>query len=208
MDTQPKHIPQWPKVLQKLFFSVYESHKQLFEQEGLLLFCEDVEKEYCAVIYDFHTVGVVALHQGRPLEDFSCMETTVFDQPVSLKRSQVDTYKKCLQNLVTRLCPPACYCKATPVELNYNKQESLPIPGPQPAPPPQFYQGNGGLHMGPAPPPPQPPPYFNQGWVPPPPPPPPPLPPFNLLTSFPIPVDPTILDLPTYNNGMGGFYLL
>ena len=27
-------------------------------------------------------------------------------------------------------------------------------------------------------------------------------------TFFPIPVDPTILDLPTYNNGMGGFYLL
>ena len=72
--------------ISEVFFSVYESHKQLFEQEGQLLLCrEDVEEEYCAVIYDFHTVGVVALHQGRPLEDFSCMETTVFDQPVSLK---------------------------------------------------------------------------------------------------------------------------
>jgi len=142
--------------ISEVVFSVYKSHEHLFEHKRHLLFPEDVEKEYCAVVWDFHTVGVVALHNGRPLEDFACMEITVFDQLVSLKRSQIDKYKECLQKLVTRLC----YCKPAPVKLNCNKQWSLPMrtyppPGlqapPPPYPPPQ-YQGNSGMPMG-APPP-------------------------------------------------------
>ena len=50
--------------ISEVVFSVYKSHKHLFEKKGLP---EDVEKEYCAVLWDFHTVGVVALHNGRPL---------------------------------------------------------------------------------------------------------------------------------------------
>ena len=143
--------------ISEVVFSVYKSHKHLFEQKDLP---EDVEREYCAVVWDFHTVGVVALHQGRPLEDFAYMEITVFDQLVLLKRSQIDKYKECLQKLVTRLCPQTCYCKPAPVKLNCNKQWSLPMrtyppPGlqvPPPSYPPPQYQGNSGMPMG-APPP-------------------------------------------------------
>ena len=175
--------------ISEVVFSVYKSHKQFFEQKDLP---EGVEKEYCAVIYDFHTVGVVALHQGRPFEDFSCMETTVFDQPVSLKRSQVDTYKKCLQNLVTRLCPQTCDCKPAPVLVNCNKQGSLPMrtystPVLQAAPLPQ-YQGNSVMPMGVPPPPPS-------SWGP---------SPAPIL----VLVVPQNSFQPTYDNGMGGFYYL
>ncbi|CAH3187127.1 unnamed protein product [Porites evermanni] len=176
--------------ISEVVFSVYKSHKHLFEKKGLP---EDVEKEYCAVLWDFHTVGVVALHNGRPLEDFACMEITVFDQVVSLKRSQIDKYKECLQKLVTRLCPQTCYCKPAPVKLNCNKQWSLPmrtypppclqVP-PPPYPPPQ-YQANSRMPMGAPPPPPS-------LWGPSP-------------TPILVPLVHTILFQPTYNNGMGGF---
>lgn len=188
--------------------SVYKSHKHLFEQKGLLLVPEDVEKEYCAVVWDFHTVGVVALHNGRPLEDFAYMEITFFDQLVSLNRSQIDKYKECLQKLVTRLCPQTCDCKPAPVKLNCNKQGSLqmctyPQPGLQAPPPPQyqgnsqlnsgmpmgppptqFYPGNSGMPMGP-------PPHPPSSWGP---------------SPAPFLVVPTTSFQPAYNNGMGGFY--
>lgn len=138
--------------------SVYKSHKHLFEQKGLLLFPEDVLKEYCAVVWDFHTVGVVALHNGRPLEDFAYMEIAVFDQLVSLKRSQIDKYKEFLQKLVTRLCPQTCDCKLALVKLNCNEQGSLPMRTYPTlvlqAPAPPQYQGNSGMAMGFLPPPP------------------------------------------------------
>ena len=135
--------------ISEVVFSVYKSHKHLFEKKGLP---EDVEKEYCAVLWDFHTAGVVALHKGRPLEDFACMEITVFDQVVSLKRSQIDKYKECLQKLVTRLCPQTCDCKPAPVKLNCNEEGSFSMPTYPPpslqAPPPPQYQGNSGMPMG------------------------------------------------------------
>ena len=173
--------------ISEVVFSVYKSHKQFFEQKGLP---EGEDKEYCAVIYDFHTVGVVALHEGRPLEDFGGMEITVFDQPVSLKRSQIDKYKECLRNLVTRLCPQTCDCKPAPVLVNCVKQGSLPMRTYPTlvlqAPPLPQYQANSGMAMGVLPPPPS-------SWGPSPAP--------NL-----VPVVHTISFQPTYNNGMGGFY--
>ena len=152
----------------EVVFSAYKRHKQTFEQKpGLPSSTATdesdgyaVEENYCVNIQDFHTIGVVALHTGCPLAKFGpSMEIPLLEGTVSLNQKQINTYKQCLQNLVTRLCPQTCDCKPAPVKLNCNKEGSLPMrtsppPGLQ-APPPRQYQGNSQLNskmpMGPPP---------------------------------------------------------
>ena len=202
----------------EVVFSAYKRHKQTFEQKpGLPSSTATdesdryaVEENYCVNIQDFHTVGVVALHTGCPLAKFGpSMEIPLLEGTVSLNQKQINTYKQCLQNLVTRLCPQTCDCKPAPVKLNCNKQGSLPMrtypqPGLQAPPPPQYqgnsqlnsgmpmgppptqlYPGNSGMPMGP-------PPHPPSSWG---------LSPASILV-----VPSTISFQQAYNNGMGGFY--
>ena len=145
----------------EVVFSAYKRHKRTFEQKpGLPSSTATdesdgyaVEENYCVNIQDFHTVGVVALHTGCPLAKFGpSMEIPLLEGTVSLNQKQINTYKECLQNLVTRLCPQTCDCKPAPVKLNCNKEGSLPMrtsppPGLQ-ARPPRQYQGNSQLNSG------------------------------------------------------------
>ena len=145
----------------KVVFSAHKRHKWMFEQKPGLPSSTvtdesdgyAVAENYCVNIQDFHTVGVAALHTGCPLAKFGpSMEIPLLEGTVSLNQKQINTYKECLQKLVTRLCPQTCCCKPAPVKLNCNEQGSLPKPTYLPpglhfAPPPQ-YQGNSGMPFG------------------------------------------------------------
>ena len=203
----------------EVVFSAYKRHKPTFEQKpGLPSSTATDESDgyavaenYCVNVQDFHTVGVVVLHTGCPLAKFGpSMEIALHEGTVSINQKQINTYKECLQKLVTRLCPQTCDCKPAPVKLNCNKQGSLPMrtypqPGLQQAPPPPQYQGNSQLNSGmPMGPPPTqlypgnsgmpmgPPPHPPSSWG---------LSPASILV-----VPSTISFQQAYNNGMGGFY--
>ena len=95
--------------------SIYERQRQLFQRPGRLS-AGGVAECYCVDIEDFHTVGVVALHTGCPLANFgpSIREIPVLKGTVSLTQSQIDNYRKSLQDLVERLCshsPFYCDCR-------------------------------------------------------------------------------------------------
>ena len=105
--------------ISKVVFSAYERHKQMFEEKPGLpssTYEPDVDTvalNYFVDVQDFHTVGVVALHIGYPLANVrSSLQIPVLQGTVSVNLGQLDTYKKCLQNVVVRLCPQTCGCNS------------------------------------------------------------------------------------------------
>ena len=84
--------------------SAYESHrKELFEQnqnEGSPLSRDAVEKKYYVGVQDFHTVGLGALHMGKPLRAINSSTIKILGETVKLNRDQLDDCKNSLKDLV------------------------------------------------------------------------------------------------------------
>ena len=104
-DEQPtKACSLIAESISKVVSSAYKSHREeLFEQkqnEGPPLSLDDVPKKYCVSVQDFRTVGLGALHIGRPLHADFGSSIEILGETVPLKEGQLDDCRKSLKDLV------------------------------------------------------------------------------------------------------------
>ena len=104
-DKQPSQVYSLiAESISKIVSSAYESHgEELFEQkqnEGPPLSRDDVAKKYCVGVQDFRTVGLGALHIGRPLHADFGSNIKILGKTVSLNEVQLDDCRKSLKDLV------------------------------------------------------------------------------------------------------------